>query len=174
MFLKYVCNGWVMLSVSLLCFLKFSGIEAVAHTAHYPTDLSIHVRQLNSLDFRQLKCVATAVYYESAHEPHLGQVAVARVIQNRVRQKFAESPCEVIYQRHQHVCQFSWACQQHRMITARECERCWQIACQVFAQQQYQNFMPTALFFHATYINPKWTNTRPIKTIGHHVFHQKR
>jgi len=177
---KYLFNFWLILAGSMLLFLKFSGI-ALANSTSYADSLSIKdltvkqsISQLTSIDFRQMRCVATAVYYESAHEPHMGQIAVARVIQNRVRQHFAATPCDVIYQRNSGGCQFSWACNSHKPITAKECAECWQTAVEVFAQNQYQSFMPNALFFHATYIDPQWTNARAIKTIGHHKFYQKR
>ena len=178
--LKFILNGWVLLAVSLLIFLKFSGITASANQTHWSQSagnfahLSTSDNQpLVSMNYAELRCVATAVYYESAHEPQMGQIAVARVIQNRVRQKFAPTACAVVYQRTASVCQFSWACRDHRKITAKECANCWKIAVQVFAQNQYQSFMPSALFFHATYIDPQWTGTRAIKTIGHHKFYRK-
>ena len=167
----------MLLAVSLLSFLKLSGITAAANQTHWSIPRFAEVNTTNqplvSMNYRELRCVATAVYYESAHEPRMGQIAVARVIQNRVRQRFAATACDVVYQRHSGVCQFSWACKSHRVITAKECAECWKIAVQVFAQNQYQSFMPSALFFHATYIDPQWTGAKAIKIIGHHKFYRK-
>lgn len=167
-----------MLAGSMLLFLKFSGVVAMANsTSPYTQPAPLFKlntsAQMVSTDFRQLRCVATAVYYESAHEPRMGQIAVARVIQNRVRQHFAGSPCDVIYQRNVNGCQFSWACGNHKRITSKDCAECWKIAVEVFAQNQHQNFMPSALFFHATYIDPNWKNAQAVKTIGHHKFYRK-
>jgi spore germination cell wall hydrolase CwlJ-like protein len=128
---------------------------------------------LHSVDYRQLQCVATAVYYESANEPRLGQIAVARVIQNRVRSGFADSPCDVVYQRTAGLCQFSWACEKNHAIRLAECADCWSVAVQVLAQDRYQNYMRSALYFHATSISPGWTNLTPIRTIGNHKFYRR-
>jgi spore germination cell wall hydrolase CwlJ-like protein len=175
--LKFILNGWVLMAASLCVFLKLSGVTASANQTHWSPARFVEINTANqplvSMNYRELRCVATAVYYESAHEPRMGQIAVARVIQNRVRQRFAATACDVVYQRRSGVCQFSWACNSHRVITAKECSECWKIAVQVFAQNQYQSFMPSALFFHATYIDPQWASVRAIKTIGHHKFYRK-
>ena len=175
MSLKYIFNFWLMLAGAMLLFLKFSGVTAMANSTGLERSFSFTrpTDHLVSVDYRQLKCVATAIYYESAHEPEMGKVAVARVIQNRVRQRFASSPCEVIYQKHNGTCQFSWACSNHKSITATSCAECWRIATDVFAKNQHQSFMPSALFFHANYVEPGWHNLKPLKTIGHHKFYRK-
>lgn len=165
-----------MLAGAMLLFLKFSGVTAMANSTglEHSFTFSRPTDQLNSVDYRQMKCVATAIYYESAHEPEMGKVAVARVIQNRVRQRFAATPCEVVYQKHNGACQFSWACNSHRTITSTACADCWRIATDVFAKNQHQSFMPSALFFHANYVAPNWNTLKPLKTIGHHKFYKKR
>jgi spore germination cell wall hydrolase CwlJ-like protein len=164
-------NSWALIAASLGIFLICS--QPATQLDHLPaTAHPLHSQRMTSLDYRELRCVATAVYHESAHEPQLGQIAVARVIQNRVRKQFAATACDVVYQRRGSVCQFSWACNAHRTITAKECANCWSIAVQVFAHNQHQSVMPRALYFHATYINPQWTGAHAIKTIGHHKFYR--
>ena len=47
----------------------------------------------------QLKCLATAIYFEARSEPVEGQLAVAQVIQNRARSgRFPSSICGVVNQ----------------------------------------------------------------------------
>jgi spore germination cell wall hydrolase CwlJ-like protein len=59
------------------------------------------------------KCLANAIYFESANEPLKGQAAVAQVVLNRVRNPtFPNSICGVVYQNEdwRNRCQFSFAC----------------------------------------------------------------
>jgi hypothetical protein len=59
------------------------------------------------------KCLATAVYFESAGEPMAGQRAVAQVVLNRLRNpRYPKTICEVVYQGAERPtgCQFSFAC----------------------------------------------------------------
>ena len=62
---------------------------------------------------RALKCLAQAVYYESAREPQLGQEAVAQVVLNRLRHPaYPKSVCGVVYQGAARTtgCQFTFTC----------------------------------------------------------------
>ena len=62
---------------------------------------------------RELRCMATAIYFEARDEPVKGQIAVAQVIMNRIRSPFyPKTICGVVYQgeRNRHGCQFSFTC----------------------------------------------------------------
>src|SRR4051812_18364942 len=49
------------------------------------------------MDDNELDCIARAVYFEAGGEPLSGQIGVAQVIMNRVKdRRFADSPCGVI------------------------------------------------------------------------------
>ncbi len=59
------------------------------------------------------RCLAEAVYFEAATEPFDGQVGVAQVVLNRVRNPvFPKTICGVVYQNKEmrNRCQFSFAC----------------------------------------------------------------
>lgn len=173
---KYIVNGWIFAALTLI--LALTTVSDAQGLIPYwvlkatPTDNL--ASQVHMVDYRQIQCVSTAIYYESHGEPLMGQIAVARVIQNRVRQHFAATACEVVTQRANGVCQFSWACGSYHQVTAKECRQCWQIAVQVFAQHQYQAFMPTAAYFHSVTVNPDWHGLRRSLTIGQQQFYSRR
>lgn len=177
--LKIWFNAWLALALVLAIMAYTQAVSANPVTpAESVEDLLItkaHVEteQIHSLDYREVRCMSTAIWYESGHEPRLGKIAVARVIQNRMRDGFADTACGVVQQRHQNLCQFSWACGSYHLISAAECAECWQIAVEVLAQDRHQNFLKNALYFHATYIDPAWTDVVPVKVIGNHKFYRK-
>lgn len=123
-------------------------------------------------------CLATAVYYEARGESELGQLAVAKVILNRVRDPaYPKTICGVVYQGADkgHGCQFSFACdgraEQPRSGSA------WveakQIASRAMAGEADVKIISTATHYHADYVQPRWAGTmkRLIK-IGRHVFYR--
>ncbi len=178
--LKIWFNAWLALAL-VLAIMAYT--QAVSANPVVPeqsvedllttAENNIKTNTIHSLDYREVRCMSTAIWYESGHEPRLGKIAVARVIQNRVQQGFAGSACAVVQQRHNGVCQFSWACGSYHLISAAECTECWQIAVEVLAQERHQNFLKNALYFHATYIDPAWRGLVPVKVIGHHKFYRK-
>jgi spore germination cell wall hydrolase CwlJ-like protein len=150
--------------------------EAALHAEQYAAQLKKHAEQI--------KCMALNIYHEAGSEPFMGQVAVARVVMNRVRHGFASSPCKVIYQVHyvphpedpdekRKLCQFSWVCEgkenphKHnaRYLQAEA------IARQVILEDRWREDIPgSVLFFHNTTVNPNWAY-RHIMTIGNHIFY---
>lgn len=118
-----------------------------------------------------LACVATAVYQEAGNQPYLGKLAVARVIQNRFRKKFARDLCGVVYQRVLGRCQFVWACAGHQPLAPGKCQECWQAAWEVIERNQYQTLIPQGLFFHARGLKPHWPFAVKLTSIGGHEFY---
>ena len=177
--LKIWFNTWLVLALVLAIMAYAQTVSATpVIPAESVEDLLItkkHVETLliHSLDYREVRCMSTAVWYESGHEPRLGKIAVARVIQNRMRAGFADTACGVVQQRNQCVCQFSWSCGSYHLISAAECGECWQIAVEVLAQERHQNFLKNALYFHATHMDPAWTGVAPVRVIGNHKFYRK-
>lgn len=146
---------------------------------HTPAPIPIHKK----VDMAQVKCLATNIFFEAGSEPYLGQVAVARVVMNRVRHGFASSPCKVIYQSNYieqgdsrvKRCQFSWVCEGKSKPNERDprFKQAMDIAFKVLAYDAYKEVLPrSALFFHANYIEPNWPH-RKIKQIGNHIFYAR-
>lgn len=134
---------------------------------------------------KQIQCLATAIYYEAGHEPFLGQVAVARVVVNRVVHGFGGSPCSVVYQTTtvkdsdgdivSRLCQFSWVCEGFGVPNTNNAryKRAVDIAKQVLEEDKWNDILPdNVLFFHSALVNPRWVY-RKFTTIGNHVFYAK-
>lgn len=130
---------------------------------------------------RQLHCMTQNVYYEAAHEPAEGKIAVAQVVMNRVASsEFPNDPCQVIFQKNHFysrvVCQFSWYCD-GSMYRRPIREDLWLESQEAAKLVLLENFRLTglehALFYHADYVNPRWPKDR-ITKIGRHIFYKPR
>ena len=122
-------------------------------------------------------CLARAIYFEARSETELGQLAVAKVILNRVKDpNFPKSICGVVYQGsgRRNSCQFSFACD--GLPDDVKQPAAWasskRIALKAIAGDQSIGAVGTATNYHADYVNPKWAKSmkRLIK-IGHHIFY---
>lgn len=146
-------------------------IEPVAATAATNSSLPQLVSAMGAAtDVSQdteLRCLATAVYFESRGEPLEGQLAVAQAIVNRVESgRYASSICGVVKQRGQ----FSF---DHSRTPAAG--RDWQTAqgvARVAADDMWHEVAPRAVSFHAARLSPGWRGKTRIARIGNHVFYR--
>jgi spore germination cell wall hydrolase CwlJ-like protein len=123
-------------------------------------------------------CLARAVYFEARSETALGQMAVAKVILNRVKSpKYPNTICGVVYQgsHRRNSCQFSFACDgqaddirqpaayaQAKSVAKRAIDGDKKVAAQLNG----------ALFYHADYVKPKWARSmRKVMKVGRHIFY---
>ncbi|MHA1189958.1 MAG: cell wall hydrolase [Alphaproteobacteria bacterium] len=126
-----------------------------------------------------LKCLATAVYFESRGEPVAGQYAVAHVIANRVRNRFYPATiCGVVYQNwyRRNRCQFSFACDGNADIAknVRAWERSVAVARTVLTSGSGPVATPIrrSTHFHATYVRPYWSRKlQQTGALGQHIFY---
>jgi spore germination cell wall hydrolase CwlJ-like protein len=122
-------------------------------------------------------CLARAVYFEARSETDMGQLAVAKVILNRVKNpSFPKSICGVVYQGSgtRNSCQFSFACdgQPDDVNQPGAWEHAKSIAQRAIAGDPAVAMMGSATNYHADYVNPRWAKTmRRLTKIGHHVFY---
>lgn len=122
-------------------------------------------------------CLARAVYFESRSESDLGQLAVAKVILNRVKDpNYPKSICGVVYQGSggRDGCQFSFACD--GMPDDVRSPSAWahsrMIAEKAMSGEGYVPGLGNATNYHADYVNPRWSRTlRRMVKIGHHIFY---
>ena len=135
---------------------------------------------LKKIDMKQVACMAKNIYYEAGAEAMPGQAAIARVVMNRVNHGFAETPCKVIYQKtlinENIVCQFSWVCEgkDDPSKSNPRYKQALKIAYEVMVYDMHKNVVPkTALFFHATTIDPLWPY-KQVARIGNHIFYSKQ
>lgn len=115
----------------------------------------------------EMRCLATAVYFESRGEPVEGQLAVAQAIINRTESgRYADTVCGVINQPRQ----FSF----DRSRTPRAGSD-WETAkaiAVIAIRDLWHEVAPQAVSFHATYVAPKWQGKTRIAQIGRHVFYR--
>jgi len=129
---------------------------------------------------KQLDCLAINIYREAGYESFEGKVAVAQVTMNRVASgKFSNDVCGVVYQKNvvmeRVVCQFSWYCDsthRNRPINKEAYNESYEVAKKVLLEGFRLDVLKDALFYHATYVNPRW-NLEKIGTIGQHIFYRQ-
>ncbi|CAN5286233.1 hypothetical protein BH10PSE7_BH10PSE7_24420 [soil metagenome] len=122
-------------------------------------------------------CLAKAVYFEARSETELGQLAVAKVILNRVKDpQYPKTICGVVYQGsdRRNSCQFSFACD--GMADDVRSKDAWRrskvVAEKAIAGDQTVRIMGAATHYHADYVRPKWTHDmRRLIKIGRHIFY---
>ncbi|ODT59214.1 MAG: hypothetical protein ABS77_10665 [Phenylobacterium sp. SCN 69-14] len=126
---------------------------------------------------RALKCLAEAVYYESAREPQLGQEAVAQVVLNRVRHPaYPKSVCGVVYQGSARAtgCQFSFTCDGSLRYAPEP--GLWRLAQEVARRAlagHVNRTVGSATHYHAEYVAPYWAPTLvKMKQVGLHIFYR--
>jgi hypothetical protein len=122
-------------------------------------------------------CLARAIYFEARSESEVGQLAVAKVVLNRVKDPaYPKSICQVVYQGSQrpNACQFSFACD--GISDEPKQREAWtkskQMASRALAGDQSIQILGAATYYHADYVTPKWSSSfkRLIK-IGRHIFY---
>ncbi|WP_421724485.1 cell wall hydrolase [Bauldia sp.] len=127
----------------------------------------------------ELKCLATAIYFEARGEPEEGQIAVAQVVLNRLKNPtYPNTVCGVVYQNkhRRNRCQFSFACDGRRdRITD---SRSWGVAEELAkkaVEQQADTFLEevgSSTHYHATYVRPRWARRmKQSDKIGRHIFY---
>lgn len=128
---------------------------------------------------KQLDCLAINIYREAGYEPFEGKVAVAQVTMNRVASgRFGNDVCGVVYQKNvimeKVVCQFSWACDhaaKTRPVNKEAYNESYEVAKKVLLEGFRLSVLKDALYYHATYVNPRWPLEK-IGKIGQHIFYK--
>ncbi|HYJ83999.1 MAG TPA: cell wall hydrolase [Allosphingosinicella sp.] len=120
---------------------------------------------------REMECLANAVYFEARSEPIEGQLAVAEVVMNRAASgRYPTDLCAVITQK----AQFSFI-RRGRFPRADRGSEAWKKAVAVasIARQKLAANLPSnVLWYHATYVSPKWGKRLTKQTqIGLHIFY---
>ncbi len=179
-------------------------VRAVASEDALPIkdDTKIDVKGGTKVDVADLECMARNIYFESNNQSKAGQVAVARVVLNRVRDtRFPNTVCDVIYEgpvaeswktrQHEDLaeseriyyprrnrCQFSWYCDgKADVIPKSQNNHAWRlaqdIAFDILVFNKYAGLVEGATHYHADYVNPKWSKTLTLITkIDDHIFYR--
>ncbi|BBE33119.1 cell wall hydrolase [Sphingosinicella microcystinivorans] len=120
----------------------------------------------------EMRCLASAIYYEARGESLEGQLAVAQVILNRAEnERWPNDICAVVYQSGQ----FSFTFDGKPDIPAVKgpaWKRAEAIAI-IAVGQGWQDVTDKATFFHATYVKPGWRRVKEqTRRIGGHIFYR--
>jgi spore germination cell wall hydrolase CwlJ-like protein len=140
------------------------------------------------VDTNELKCMTDNIYYEAATQSTMGKIAVGRVVLNRIKDpRFPKTVCGVVYQgtdRSNRVrldasagCQFSWTCDSslQAKVYPTQYEESRKVAYQLLAFNSFSDTLKGALYYHADYINPFWSNKlKPVAKIDNHIFYVER
>lgn len=130
----------------------------------------------------ELKCLATAIYFEARGEPEEGQIAVAQVVLNRVKNPtYPNTVCGVVYQNKskRNRCQFSFACDGRAdRITDKSAWEQAEALAKKSVEEQATTFLEevgAATHYHATYVRPRWAGRmNQTDKIGRHIFYNTR
>lgn len=149
-----------------------------------PKMVEVPYSALSASTKKQVECLAQNIFFEAGQESTKGQLAVAMVTLKRAETSaYPDSVCGVVKQKINNTCQFSWWCDknlQQKAVNYNYSSREKQLYNQVrkVAMIAYLNYEriedPTngALFYHATYVDPKWKLKKTV-TIGNHIFYTR-
>jgi spore germination cell wall hydrolase CwlJ-like protein len=112
----------------------------------------------------EVRCLEAAIHHEAKGESFAGKLAVGNVVLNRVAApNFPKSVCAVVKQKKQ----FSWYKGDAAKLNATVSEETKSAAQKAMATKR-----DGVVFFHATYVAPKWSKSLRRKyTLGNHIFY---
>ena len=112
----------------------------------------------------EVRCLEAAIHHEAKGESLAGKLAVGNVVLNRVAAPaFPKSVCAVVKQKKQ----FSWYKGNVATLHTPVSQETKLAARKAMAAER-----DNVLFFHATYVAPKWSNRLSRRyTIGNHIFY---
>jgi len=130
----------------------------------------------------EVKCLATAIYFEARGEVEKGQIAVAQVVLNRLKNPaYPKTICDVVYQNKniRNGCQFSFACDgiPDRINDPDAWNASMTLARRVLNDPTnlYLADIGAATHYHATYVRPRWANEmNKVEKIGNHIFYKTK
>lgn len=128
---------------------------------------------------KQVECLAENIYFEAAHEPKVGQIAVALVTLNRLSSgNYKDDICGVVNQKTDGTCQFSWVCMPtfaDKRLTIKGTSLYNDIRkTAMYVLLNYGEIIDVtkgATYYHADYINPNWKLSKTTH-IGRHIFYK--
>lgn len=137
-----------------------------------------------------LSCMALNIYHEARNQSIAGQVAVALVVINRVKdERYPNTVCDVILQgphrRHwkdktrmipvRHKCQFSWYCdgKSDKVKDIQAYKTAEDISNVVIGTNGTFDFTSGATHYHTINVYPEWADTKTRTTrIEDHIFYR--
>ena len=128
-------------------------------------------------------CLADDIYYEAAHEPLAGKVAVGQVVLNRTRDPhYPPSVCSVVYASHvepsgKRAAAFSWTLgKAWRDPEPRDpvvYAQCYSIALRLLRGNLPALIDDKVEYYHTGNVKPSWRRKHMlVAKIGHHLFYR--
>ncbi len=146
------------------------------HVSNISVSKIVPLKVEKTIDQREYNCLAQNIYYETRGEGYDGMVAVAMVTMNRVQHKsFPKTVCDVVHQRNDIACQFSWVCNES-LPTPKGTS--WDLSKDIayvilHMYEDLEDITQGALFFHAEHVAPYWSKKFEMtKQIGKHLFYR--
>lgn len=149
--------------------------RGVARSLILPVAMTIGVaaylpEQTEALEKTEIGCLALNVYHEARGESRQGQLAVAAVTLNRVRdERFPDSVCAVVWQPRQ----FSWTHTRRSYFPTDM--KAWKAAMRIAEtslQEQVVAEYDNLLYYHSQQVKPRWSeHKRFVARVGSHLFY---
>ena len=127
------------------------------------------------------KCLTEAVYFEARSEPFIGQLAVANVIMERVRDhRFPTTVCKVVHAGRywegnpvRNRCAFSYWCDgKPEIMKEKQAHKTAQDVARMAINGVMYEEVQGATFYHASYVMPYWIKELDFITrVGKHLFY---
>jgi len=132
----------------------------------------------SSVSDADMLCLTKNIYFEARDQDLIGQIAVAYVTINRVKDsRYPDTICEVVkqgYKEGRRDCQFSWYCdgKPDKMLEARERVISHAVA-QSVIDGRFTDITEGATHYHANSITPYWSKSLTrIAAIEDHTFYR--
>jgi len=161
-----------------------ANLEGVALAAQEIAAQSTSSRGGAQWSENEARCLAEAMYFEARGESLRGQLAVGRVVMNRVASDtYPNTICGVVYQNDDkpNRCQFSFACDGKEDIITEDAKwdeiegyAAWLLANHPKPGEESQLLasLGGSTHYHADYVNPRWARALTLTVrIGRHLFY---
>lgn len=125
-----------------------------------------------NLSNHEFDCLSRNIYWETQHEPLIGQIGVANITYNRVLSgRWGNTFCDVIYSPKQ----FSWTNYKKIRNATPKNQKQWERAkhsAMLFTRGVRVTNLDKSQFYYANYIKaPKWSKTMKREAkLGQHIF----
>ena len=169
----------ILLSIFFSSLILFLSLESVDTYNILPIKSTYNA--LTTEAQKQVTCLAENIYFEAGHEPLEGKTAVAFVTLNRLQSGYANDICGVVKQKTGKTCQFSWYCDStftSRSLTIKQTllyNDILELSTHIFLNfERMDDVTNGATYYHADYVNPKWTRLQKEKQIGRHIFYKSK
>jgi spore germination cell wall hydrolase CwlJ-like protein len=124
-----------------------------------------------NLSESEINCIAKNAYHEARGEPQEGVIGVIAVTINRMlHPKFPLNACDVVYQKRNSVCQFSWHCANVKPPKASSLVRFRQLVLE-YNYKIHDDPTNGSVFYHTHSVKPTWSRkATPEVILANHIF----